>query len=218
MQRASERAGVNAAALAATCTMLFRENGPARKMASPPHPARRGHYHTERFLLHVATSRLRHEHLSFRGFGSVQGTEPVVVTIASVARPDKTTDIHCVTKWSKFDTVWKGVLLRDLYDRAGRLPSAHHVIMHAEYGYTANVPLEDTLGDNCLLAYEYDGQPLEGEHGYPVRTLIPHLYFWKSVKWVRGIELVARDAPGFWERNGYHNYGDPFREQRFTDD
>jgi DMSO/TMAO reductase YedYZ molybdopterin-dependent catalytic subunit len=90
--------------------------------------------------------------------------------------------------------------------------------MHAEYGYTANVPLEDTLGDRCLLAYEYDGQPLEGEHGYPVRTLIPHLYFWKSVKWVRGIELASHDAPGFWERNGYHNYGDPFAEQRFTND
>jgi DMSO/TMAO reductase YedYZ molybdopterin-dependent catalytic subunit len=114
--------------------------------------------------------------------------------------------------------VWKGVRLRDLFDLAGRLPSAHHVVMHAEYGYTANVPLEDALGDNCLVAYEYDGQPLEPEHGYPVRTLIPQLYFWKSVKWVRGIELAAVDAPGFWERNGYHNYGDPFREQRFTND
>ena len=180
-----------------------------------------GQYHTERFpVLHVGdVPTYDMSKWSFRVFGEVSNELTLSWDeLRALPATEISTDIHCVTKWSKFDTMWKGVRLRDLFDRAGRLPSAHHVIMHAEYGYTANVPLEDTLGDNCLLAYEFDGKPLEGEHGYPVRTLIPHLYFWKSVKWVRGIELVAQDAPGFWERNGYHNYGDPFREQRFTDD
>ena len=128
------------------------------------------------------------------------------------------TDIHCVTKWSKFDTRWRGVRVRDLLERAGPEPAARHVVAHAEYGYTANLPLEDVLGDHALVAYEYEGEPLEGEHGFPVRLVVPHLYFWKSVKWLRGLELVAEDQPGFWERNGYHNHGDPFREQRFWGD
>lgn len=129
-----------------------------------------------------------------------------------------TKDIHCVTKWSKFDTRWKGVRLRDLFELAGVRPEARHVLMHGEYGYTANVPLADALADTCMVAYEYGGEPLEPEHGYPARTLIPHLYFWKSVKWTRGIELLAEDHPGFWEQNGYHNYADPFLEQRYSDD
>ena len=138
-----------------------------------------------------------------------------LLTMPSV---DLTFDIHCVTKWSKFDTVWKGVRLRDLFALAGMKPDTKHLIQHAEYGYTANVPIEDALGDNCLLTYSYDDQPLEGEHGYPARTLIPQLYLWKSVKWIRGLELSLTDQPGFWEVRGYHNYGDPFREQRFTND
>ncbi len=129
-----------------------------------------------------------------------------------------TTDLHCVTKWSKFDTVWRGVRLRDLFALAGVLPSATHVMQHAEFGYTANLPLADMVGDHALLAYGYDDAPLEPAHGFPARTLVPHLYLWKSVKWVRGLELLAADEPGFWERNGYHLYGDPFREQRFSSD
>ena len=129
-----------------------------------------------------------------------------------------TTDLHCVTKWSKFDTLWRGVPLRTLIEAAGARPEATHVIQHAEHGYTANVPLADVLGPHALLATHYDGVPLTGEHGFPARTLVPHLYLWKSVKWARGLELVAGDEPGFWERNGYHMYGDPFREQRYTDD
>lgn len=129
---------------------------------------------------------------------------------------DVTTDIHCVTKWSKFDTVWTGVRLRDLYEMAGVQESATHVIMHAEFGYTANLPLEHTTGDAAMVTWAFDGEALEPEHGYPVRTLIPHLYFWKSVKWIRAIELVAGDQPGFWERNGYHMLGEPFAEQRFS--
>ena len=129
-----------------------------------------------------------------------------------------TTDIHCVTKWSKFDTVWRGVKLKDLLDCAGIQSDATHVMGHAEYGYTANLPLEDALLDESMVVWEYEGEPIEPIHGGPVRLLVPNLYFWKSPKWLRGIELMNADKPGFWERNGYHMYGDPFREQRHWGD
>ena len=129
-----------------------------------------------------------------------------------------TTDIHCVTKWSKFDTVWRGVKLKDLLDRAGIQSDATHVMGHAEYGYTANLPLEDALLDESMVVWEYEGEPIEPIHGGPVRLLVPNLYFWKSPKWLRGIELMNADKPGFWERNGYHMYGDPFLEQRHWGD
>jgi DMSO/TMAO reductase YedYZ molybdopterin-dependent catalytic subunit len=129
-----------------------------------------------------------------------------------------TTDIHCVTKWSKFDTTWTGVRVRDLLDRAGRQDRAAHVMAHAEYGYTTNLPLADITTDDALVAYAYAGEDIEPMHGGPVRLFVPHLYFWKSAKWLRGLELLAEDAPGFWEQNGYHSYGDPFREQRFWGD
>ena len=138
-----------------------------------------------------------------------------------LARPavEVTTDIHCVTKWSKFDTLWKGCSLADLLNEAGIRPEATHVMFHCEFGYTTNLPLADVLEPHtALLAYEYGGEPLEAEHGFPLRTLVPHLYLWKSAKWVRSVELMAGDMPGFWERNGYHMYGDPFRAQRFRGD
>lgn len=134
-------------------------------------------------------------------------------------------DIHCVTKWTKLDTTWRGVAFDTLLEQAGGpAAGATHLMGHAELGYTANVPLADCTGvdakgqPRAIVAVEYDGRPLEPEHGYPARFLVPHLYFWKSVKWLRGIELLPADRPGFWERNGYHIYGDPFREQRFTGD
>jgi DMSO/TMAO reductase YedYZ molybdopterin-dependent catalytic subunit len=129
-----------------------------------------------------------------------------------------TFDIHCVTKWSKFDTTWRGVLVRDLFERARVRPAATHVIEHAEFGYTTNVPIADITTDQAIVAYEYEGEPIEPIHGGPVRIVVPHLYFWKSAKWVRELELVDADSPGFWERNGYHMYGDPFREQRHWGD
>ncbi len=129
-----------------------------------------------------------------------------------------TFDIHCVTKWSKFDTTWTGVRIRDLLDRAGVQPGATHVIEHAEWGYTTNVPLADATVDNAIVAYAYEGAPIEPEHGGPVRVVIPHRYFWKSAKWVRRLELRAGDEPGFWERNGYHNRADPFLEERVWGD
>ena len=129
-----------------------------------------------------------------------------------------TFDIHCVTKWSKFDTTWTGVRVRDLLERAGVQAGATHVIEHAEYGYTTNLPIADVTTDEALVAYEFEGEPIEPIHGGPVRIVVPHLYFWKSAKWVRALEVKDRDEAGFWERNGYHMYGDPFTEQRHWGD
>ena len=129
---------------------------------------------------------------------------------------DITVDIHCVTKWSKLDTVWQGVSVDTLLD--GIETSAEHVIQFSDGGYTTNVPLEDVTGGRAWVAFGYDGEPLEPEHGGPARMLVPHLYFWKSAKWLRGLQLQTYDEPGFWEVNGYHNYGDPWKEQRYWGD
>ena len=129
-----------------------------------------------------------------------------------------TFDIHCVTKWSKFDTTWTGVRVRDLLERAGVRPEATHVMEHAEFGYTTNLPLADITTDEAIVAYAFEGEEIEPIHGGPVRIVVPHLYFWKSAKWVRGLVLGDSDQPGFWERNGYHMYGDPFTEQRHWGD
>ena len=127
-----------------------------------------------------------------------------------------TVDIHCVTKWSKLDTTWSGVSVDRLVD--GLETSAGFVTAWSDGGYTTNLPLEDVTDGKAWLAYAYDDEPLEPEHGGPVRLLVPHLYFWKSAKWVRGLRLVARDEPGFWEQLGYHDRGDPWREQRYQGD
>ena len=127
-----------------------------------------------------------------------------------------TVDIHCVTKWSKLDTMWRGVSLDTLLDNVQT--SAKHVIQYSDGGYTTNVPLEDVTGGKAWIAYEYGGEPLEAEHGGPARMVVPHLYFWKSAKWIRGLRLQTEDEPGFWETNGYNNYGDPWKEQRYWGD
>jgi DMSO/TMAO reductase YedYZ molybdopterin-dependent catalytic subunit len=127
-----------------------------------------------------------------------------------------TVDIHCVTKWSKLDTVWKGVSLDTLLD--GVETSAAYVLAFCDGGYTTNLPLADLTDGKAWIAYEYGGELLEPEHGGPARLLVPHLYFWKSAKWVRGLELRDYDEPGFWEYYGYHNYGDPWKEQRYDGD
>ena len=138
--------------------------------------------------------------------------------LSSLPSVTLTTDIHCVTKWSKFDTVWRGVKVKDLLHKAGVQDGSTHVMGHAEYGYTANLPLDDALRDESMVVWEYEGEPIEPIHGGPVRLLVPNLYFWKSPKWLRGIEVMNSDKPGFWERNGYHMYGDPFLEQRHWGD
>ena len=126
-----------------------------------------------------------------------------------------TTDIHCVTRWSKFDTVWEGVPFSEFVKLAGVKPSAKFVIAHCEYGFTANVPLETLMEEGALLAIKFGGEPLEKEHGYPMRLLTPKKYFWKSAKWLRAVEFSAVDRPGFWEQAGYHNNADPWKEERF---
>lgn len=129
-----------------------------------------------------------------------------------------TADMHCVTRWSRFDVRWGGVPVAEVMRLAEPKPEAKYAMVVAEEGFTSNVPLADLLRPTSLLALKHDGEPLPADHGYPVRLVVPHLYAWKSVKWVRGLRLMAQDAPGFWEENGYHMYGDPFREQRFTND
>lgn len=126
-----------------------------------------------------------------------------------------TTDIHCVTRWSKFDTTWEGVPFDEFIRLFGVKDTVQHVIAHCEHGYTTNVPLADMLEADVLLAYKYNGEFLEPDHGAPVRTLVPKLYFWKSAKFLRGLEFSRSDKPGFWEQAGYHNYGDPWKEERY---
>ncbi len=125
-------------------------------------------------------------------------------------------DIHCVTKWSKLDTEWEGVSVDTLFEDVET--SADYVTQFSDGGYTTNVPLEDLLDGKAWVAFGFGGEPLEAEHGGPARMLVPHLYFWKSAKWVRGLRLMEEDEPGFWETLGYHNYGDPWREQRYWGD
>ena len=127
-------------------------------------------------------------------------------------------DIHCVTKWSKLDTRWKGVSFDALLRAAGLEPPAPYVMAFCDGGYTTNVSVADLRGDQSLVAYEYDGAPLAAEHGGPARLLVPHLYFWKSAKWVRGLRFMQTDRPGFWESHGYHLRGDPWKEQRYAGD
>jgi len=127
-----------------------------------------------------------------------------------------TRDIHCVTKWSKLDTVWEGVSVDTLL--AGVDTAADYVMAFSDGDYTTNLPLEDVTGGKAWVAFAYDGQPLEPQHGGPARLLVPHLYFWKSAKWVRGLRLMKDDSPGFWETYGYHMYGDPWLEQRYSGD
>lgn len=125
-------------------------------------------------------------------------------------------DIHCVTRWSKFDTQWDGILFSDFLKLVKVKPEAKYVMFHADPDYETNVPIEDLLRDDVLLAYQFNGVPLTEKHGWPLRTVVPHRYFWKSAKWLRGIEFMKEDRPGFWERNGFHNEADPLLEQRFS--
>ena len=180
-----------------------------------------GQYLTERFpVLHVGdVPSYAPGEWDLKIFGLVD--KPFTLNLDELkSMPASTllTDIHCVTKWSKFDTTWKGVRVRDLFEHAGMHADAGYVMGHSEHDYTANLPLADMLLEESLVVYEYEGKEIEPIHGGPVRLLVPHLYFWKSPKWLRGLELRATDAPGFWEQNGYHIYGDPFKEQRFWGD
>jgi DMSO/TMAO reductase YedYZ molybdopterin-dependent catalytic subunit len=155
---------------------------------------------------------------TFRVFGLV--AEEMSWTwneFVKLSRVRVTSDIHCVTRWSRFDNRWEGVAVKEIFRHVSISPAAVAVMAHSEGGYTTNIALPDLLQDDCLLAIEHDGKPLPPEHGGPCRLVVPKLYFWKSAKWVRSFELMDVNAPGFWEENGYHMRADPFREERFSD-
>jgi DMSO/TMAO reductase YedYZ molybdopterin-dependent catalytic subunit len=182
-----------------------------------------GQYVTEKFpVLHygdVPRYQDVEREWDLRVFGSSISEEAQLSFAAVRALPTVTitTDIHCVTRWSKLDTTWEGVRFRDLLQHIPALDSAAaFVIAHAEGGYTANIPLEILLEDEALLAYRYEGQELAPEHGYPMRLLVPKKYFWKSAKWLRGLEFLPHDQYGFWERYGYNSNADPWNEERYT--
>jgi len=155
----------------------------------------------------------------FRVYGLVEA--PVRWTwkeFNELPKTERVSDFHCVTRWSRFDNRWRGVAFREVLRRVKLKSGVNHVLVHAEQGFTANVPLPDLDRDEVLFATHHDGEPLSADHGYPLRLVVPHLYAWKSVKWMRGIEFLDHDAPGFWEQNGYHMCGDPWKEQRFDTD
>lgn len=155
----------------------------------------------------------------FRVFGLVQN--PLRFTWAEFQRLPRVSvpsDIHCVTRWSRLDNLWEGVAFATIAQLARPRPEARYVMVHAHPNFTANIPLDDLMRDDVLLADHHDGKPLTPEHGWPLRLVVPHLYFWKSAKWVRGAEFMAEDRPGFWEQLGYHMRGDPWKEQRYWGD
>ena len=177
-----------------------------------------GQYLTEKWpVLHAGTvPRTDLATWDFRVFGEVES--PVTLTweqLNELPQADNVQDIHCVTRWSRFDTRFGGVHWRELAKLVRPKPSARYVVAHAEQDFTANVPLEYLEDDLALLATHADGEPLTPEHGWPLRLVIPGKYFWKSAKWLRALELRATDQPGFWERYGYHNEADPWKEERY---
>jgi DMSO/TMAO reductase YedYZ molybdopterin-dependent catalytic subunit len=152
-------------------------------------------------------------------YGAVEN--PVFWTFAEFAaqKPAQfTSDIHCVTTWSRYDNEWEGLATRELLAACQPRQDARFVVLHSHDGYTTNLALDDFAAEDALLAHSWSGEPLSAEHGGPVRLVVPHLYFWKSAKWVQSIEFLTEDAPGFWEVRGYHNRGDPWAEQRYSGD
>jgi len=153
----------------------------------------------------------------FRIFGQV-AKERILSWDEFMALPkvERTSDIHCVTRWSRFSNRWEGVLASELVKLADPDPTSRFVMVHGYGDYTTNLPLEDLLEDDVLFAFKHDGAPLDPEHGGPLRLVVPRLYFWKSAKWANGLEFMERDRAGFWERNGYHRHGDPWTEERHS--
>ncbi|HZT91056.1 MAG TPA: sulfite oxidase-like oxidoreductase [Gaiellaceae bacterium] len=201
---------------------MFRSKAERKVAEAGFDPARLppGQHLTEKWPVLHAGDVPRYEDLStwtFRVFGEVE--QPVELTweqFDALPRSETTQDIHCVTRWSRFDAAFSGVHWRELAKLVRPKPRAPYVVAHAEAGFTSNVPLAFLEDDDALLATHADGEPLTPEHGFPLRLVIPRKYFWKSAKWLRGIELTADDRPGFWERYGYHNDADPWREQRYS--
>jgi DMSO/TMAO reductase YedYZ molybdopterin-dependent catalytic subunit len=178
-----------------------------------------GQYVTDKWpvLTYGDTPEIRPEDWTLRIFGRVEGEVKLPWTeFQALPRVQVKADFHCVTRFSTLDNPWEGVSTREILRRVRVDPEASHVMVHSYGGYTTNLPLEDFLSERSLLADRHGGQPLPVDHGGPVRLVVPHLYAWKSAKWVNGIELMDEDRRGFWEENGYHTYGDPWREERFS--
>ena len=192
-----------------------RASSPDAAARTPP-----GQYLTEKFpILHYgSTPKTNLATWDLRVFGLVGA--PFTLTwdqFKALPRKSITVDIHCVTRWSKLDTAWEGVPIQAVLELAQLQPATTHVIAHGEQGYTTNMPLSVLDDDDVLLADTFGGEPLELEHGYPLRLLVPKRYFWKSAKWLRGLEFLDHDVAGFWERYGYHNAADPWKEERFSE-
>ena len=178
-----------------------------------------GQYTTSKWpvLTYGETPRIEPEQWSIHLFGKVAGETTLTwEQFQALPRVTVTADFHCVTRFSTLDNAWEGVSTRELLRQVRVDPEASHVMVHCYGGYTTNLPLEDFLSERSLLVDRHGGRPLPRDHGGPVRLVVPHLYAWKSAKWVNGIELLDGDKRGFWERNGYHTYGDPWREERFS--
>jgi DMSO/TMAO reductase YedYZ molybdopterin-dependent catalytic subunit len=189
-----------------------------RRREAEPDRLPPGQYVTDDFPV-LSAGPTPHTPLEQWSFSVVKGDETASWSWAelnALPRETLTTDIHCVTRWSKFDTTWEGVSVDTLLE--GIEHDASYVLAFCDGGYTTNLPIEDVTGAKAWVAFGFDGEPLEPEHGGPARLLVPHLYFWKSAKWVRGLELRDEDEPGFWETYGYHMYGDPWLEQRYSGD
>jgi DMSO/TMAO reductase YedYZ molybdopterin-dependent catalytic subunit len=199
---------------------LFRSKAEQKLVDKGLDPARLppGQYLTEKWpVLHAGTvPQTDLASWDFKVFGEVE--EPLTLgydELQALPQTEVTVDIHCVTRWSRFDTGFKGVHWRELAKLVRPRQTARYVLAHAEQGFTSNVPLEALENDDALIAWEADGEPLEPEHGWPLRLVVPSRYFWKSAKWLRGLELLSSDQPGFWERYGYHNDADFWQEQRY---
>ncbi|WP_309569628.1 sulfite oxidase-like oxidoreductase [Deinococcus sp.] len=175
---------------------------------------------TTRFpvLTYGPTQHYRAEDIVVRVTGLAEEKTLTWADLLALPQTTLTYDIHCVTHWTKFDTTWTGVRVTDLMEHLKLDPAATHVMQHSVGGYTTNLSLKDFTRPENLLAHTFNGEPLDAEHGGPLRLVVPHLYFWKSAKWLTGLEFMAADKPGFWEVNGYHMRGDPFKEQRYDDD
>jgi DMSO/TMAO reductase YedYZ molybdopterin-dependent catalytic subunit len=208
----------NLAPVALTSRMLGeRGRKQGRELGIDPQRVPPGQYLTERFPVFTVgpNPAFDLEAWDFELFGEVEN--PLTLSwdeLMQLPQKDLVTDIHCVTRWSKLDTAWRGVPVRDLLEQTRVKPSATHVMAYSDGGYSANLPLEVVLDDDVLLAHTYDGRPLEPDHGAPLRLLVPKRYFWKSAKFLRKLELMSEDRMGFWELNGYHNEADPWQEQR----
>jgi len=167
-------------------------------------------------LTYGATPRVPIEHYRVRLWGLVEARDFSWGELMVLPQTELECDLHCVTRWSKLGTHWRGVKVSELLAGVRLDPAVTHVMAHCYGGYSTNLPLEDLLVPSSLLAHTFDGRPLEREHGGPLRLLVPHLYLWKSAKWLNGLEFMAQDRAGFWERNGYHHYGDPWKEERYS--